>query len=351
MTTVAKPTLRILALSDARPGHFNKTHAVIRALGHHFEVTVDWLEIHLRVPTLRRPLAMILNHTRATRTFGNLFECCYRLGGAMASDTPDLIVSTGGNTLYANALLARRFARPNLFVGKLRSLNPQQFWRVIDHRPLEPAPPFLHWPTTLVNVDRSQLAAAAATLAPVIASGDGPLWVFLLGGDGGGFHYRDSDLEDIARCMGNSHRSQGVRWLVVSSRRTGAENEARLKSLLKPEWIVAACWAAEGGENLYHACLGAAERVVCTEDSHMMMTEAITAGKPVLSLRPQNGKATNQHFLPAYEKNGLVHRMTLADAADHGCEWPTHRESDFDPDLKSLGAHLADALTSTPMRT
>lgn len=350
MIPSVKPMLHILSLSDSRPGHYNKTLALIRALDYHFEVKVNWLEIHLRIPALRRPLAMILNHTRATRTFGALFERCYRLGGAMASDTPDLIVSSGGNTLYANTLLARRFARPNVFVGTLRSLNPQQFWRVIDHRPLKPAPPFFHWPMTLVNVDRSQLAEAAKTLAPVITSGDGPLWVFLLGGDGGGFHYRDSDLQDIARCIGNSYQSEGVRWLIVSSRRTGAANEARLKSLLKPEWIVAACWAAEGGENLYHACLGAAERVVCTEDSHMMMTEAITTGKPVLSLRPRNGTATNLDFLPAYEKNGFVHRMTLADAAEHGCEWPTHRESDFDPDLKSLGAHLADALKSTTMR-
>lgn len=350
MKTAAKPKLHVLALSDTRPGHFNKTRALIRALGFHFDIKVDWLEIHLRVPALRRPLAMMLNHSGPTRTFGNLFEWCYRRCGTMASKPPDLIVSTGGNTLYASAMLARRFVRPNVFVGKLRSLRPEQFWGVIDHRPLQPSPPYFHWPMTLVDVDREELSIAASVLS-IRSSSTGPLWAFLLGGDGGGFHYTDEDINNIARCIGSAHRSEGVRWLVVSSRRTGPANEARLKALLEPGWIAAACWASEGGENLYRAFLGTADRVVCTEDSHMMMTEAITAGKPVLSLRPRNGTAANQHFLPGYETSGLIHRMTLADAADHGCAWPDHGEFDFDPDLKRLGRHLADALTSMLART
>lgn len=340
------PKLNVMVLSDGRPGHFNKSRAVIRALRSQFEVSETWLNMELRISWARRMMAFILNAT------GKNFRClwllylAYRIDSIKQMKQPDIIISTGGNTMFANVLLAREFACPNLFVGGLRSIQAKNFWRVIHHKMYEPAPPHLHWPVTLVDIDRRELIEEAADFRSRLGLKGGAYWAFLIGGDGGGFRYTSKDMDDISRCIQLAYEQHGVRWLISTSRRTGSVNANYLKSLLSPEWLVASYWTGDEGPNDYLAFLGLAERIVCTEDSHMMMTEAIAAGKPVLSVRPQQGEAVNQDFLSIYKADGWITRQTIQNVADNGFIWPEAGERRCDIDLHNLGAILANALTS-----
>lgn len=340
-----QPKLEVLALSDGRPGHFNKTRAVIRALRSQYEVSETWVDVTLRKSWARRLMAWVLNATGRSSGYEWLLRFGYGDVVVSADAQPDLIVSTGGNTMYANVILARRYGCPNLFVGGLRSMKPGHFWRIIHHRAYQPSPPHLQWPVTLVDMDRGELAKEAEALKLRLGLSGGPWWALLLGGDGGGFHYTQGDMEDLARCIQRTHERDGVRWLITSSRRTGEENERYLKSLLAPEWIAATSWAGEEGPNDYRGFLGLAERIVCTEDSQMMMAEAIAAGKPVLSLRPRRGEASNRDFLPRYEAEGLIARQTIEAAAKDGCHWSEPKDGGCDGNLDQLGECLADALT------
>ncbi len=342
------PRLNVLVLSDARPGHFNKTKAVLLALRHHYKVCDAWYEVELRLPQFRRLYAACLNHTVESGGGVGWLRRFHKFASGdpfQMAPAPGLVLSAGGNTLYANVMLARKFKCPNVFIGGLRAMSSENFHRVIHHRPLKPSPPFLHWPVTLVDISPERLRDDAEVLAAELPAGEGPLWGLILGGDGGGFHFTEKDLSDLADMVRTAHQKHGVRWLIVSSRRTGVENERRLKARLDPAAIAAASWAGDGGANRYLGILGLSERLVCTEDSHMMLTEAIATGKPVLSVRPRNGEAANRDFLPTYERERLIHRQTIQEAAAHGCKWPVAAASSFQNDLGALGGMLADALT------
>jgi uncharacterized protein len=338
------PKLNVLVLSDGRPGHFNKSRAVIRALRSQFEVTETWLNTDLRMSWARRLMALILNLTSKNYRCEWLLRMAYGVDCLKPNESFDMVISTGGNTMYANVLLARQLGCLNLFVGGLRTMGIKHFWRIMHHRAFLPAPPHLQWPVTLVDIDRGELADAAEALRSELNLGHETYWAFLIGGDGGGFSFTTEDMQDIARCIQRAHEQYGVKWLITSSRRTGKENESYLKSLLASEWVAATSWVGDEGPNHYRAFLGLAEQIVGTEDSQMMVAEAVAAGRPVHVLRPRHGKATTEDFLPHYETEGLISRQTLKEAAEQGFPKLEQNGGESDVgDLKKLGKLLADA--------
>ncbi len=340
--------LRIIALCDGRPGHFNKTKALIKSLEPYYKIKDFWWDIKLRSGLLR-PLLTLLINRRIWCPSPRKLELFYR-SPTFPQHPPDLIISAGGNTLYANALLAQAFACPNVFIGSIRKLKPNLFWRVITHKDLTPTPPYLHWPITLVDIDVHEIKTKGAKLIRENGLETQKLWALLLGGDGGGYRYRPRDITDLARMMALAHQIHGVRWLIVSSRRTGEKNENQLKSLLDPEWVAVTSWCSEQGSSHYHAMLGAAERIVCTEDSHMMLTEAIATGKPVLSVRPESATPTNTDFLPQYVKNGYISRQTIAEAAEEGTTWISGEQPHLSVQLEKLGQILSVALSDKSLK-
>lgn len=339
-----RKALKVLALSDGRPGHFNKTKALITALESQCDISLTWKEVRLRHSFLRRPLNLLLNHFNWKPKPSQVPLFCR--GDTDAITQPDLILSTGGNTLVPNILFARAFNCPNLFVGSLRQLKPKHFWRIITHLDQHPQPPFLHWPITPVNISIPEIEQAGRDFRNKWELGDEPLWLLLLGGDGGGLRYKPNDFEQLAKMIGLAHKQHGIRWLITSSRRTGLANETTLKNQFKPEWIAATSWSSDQGESVYHAFLGAAERIVCTQDSHMMLTEAIASGKPTLSIRPESGDSSGNTLLPSYVEQGYLSQQTIKDASIRGATWNAQRKT-LSLRLDKLGAILHTALTET----
>jgi len=330
-----RPKLRVLAVSDGRPGHFNQVKGVLRALGYHFEITTDWWEIRLRTGALRRLLGWWLNSSRRAPD-ASWLKWFYR-GAPAPRVHPDLVISAGGNTLYANAWLARRHACRNIFVGDIRKLEPRLFWRVISYLPASPSPPFIHWPFTPVPITPEDLPLPHGQAAPV--------WALLIGGDGGGYRYTAQDWDDLVQALRGIHEALGVRWALTTSRRTGREGEERLRAL-EGNGLVArlSLFSRDQGDH-YLDLVGMAERILCTEDSHMMLTEAIASGRPVLSVRPRHGQAhaSNQYFIDQYLAAGLLQRRSLQELAGAWTPWEP-RPGTLPPSLRELGDLLHAAL-------
>jgi len=100
--------------------------------------------------------------------------------------------------------------------------------------------------------------------------------------------------------MNTLARREGIRWLVTTSRRTGAEAEARLRAGLDSAVVAAAVWWAEKPEKKMQAFLGAAECVFVTQDSVTMVTEAVASGRPVVVVRPELTVFPNNSFAIDY---------------------------------------------------
>jgi len=326
-------------LSDGRPGHFNKSKTILRALRQHYAVAETWMEIRLRLGLFRYPVAVLINGTAPSKAFSYALPLLY--SGYKTQGKVDLVLSTGGNTLYANVLISRAHDCRSFFVGHPRSVRPEKVWRILHPHYFEPSPPFIHWPRTLVDIEVKELEQEARQKLPKLTLPDESLCALLVGGNGGGYTYTRQDFIDLAKMVESTSQSRGIRWLVVSSRRTGEENEKLLRSLIHPDCLAGSSWTTDKGPNLYRAFLGAASKIVCTEDSEMMMAEGIEAGKPVCLIRPDRGQSAHEDRLKIYEAEGSIERMTIQHCLERGPHWPTSKRSTHDQSLTTLGNLLA----------
>lgn len=339
-STDTRPELRVLALSDGRPGHFNQTKGVLRALEFHYNVRIQWCELRLRTGIARPILRAWLKATRSRFPIWPV-RCAYRSDHWPAS-APDLIVSAGGNTLPVNAWMARYLNARNLFVGSIRRFDPRGFWRVLSYEERKPTPPFLSWNITPVPLDTDELRVRGHQYRQQHRLTDVELWALLVGGNGGGYRYERADWERLANVLKWCANQYNIRWLVVTSRRTGSEAELMLREKIGPYTASAVSFFSDDQGRFYKDFLGAADRVFTTEDSHMMLTEAVYSGKPVVSLRPRNARPdeSNRMFLDAYVRHGWISRQAL----DEPFILPVAKPTRFESPLRDLGRLLCEQL-------
>lgn len=310
--------MNILILSDGKAGHVSQAKAVAMALEKTRPVTTAILECRLRAGFLQRPLRFLLNLTRGR--LPRLFYRWMHAGDPWPAARPDLIVSAGGSTCAANAWLGAGWRVPNIFCGSIRSLRPDLFAGIVTaFEPPEPHPRYIRC-TTPVPIEPAALAEKGASWRARVNCQD-RCWSLLAGGEGAGYHYSAGDWQQLGQALATLSAQHGVRWLVSTSRRTGAEGEAALFAQLNPELVAGSTRAIQGGGDIsYHEILGAAERHFVTEDSHMMITEAIAGTRPVHTLQPAAFQTDegNLHFLRIYEQNGWIVRQQIAALASAG---------------------------------
>lgn len=212
-------------------------------------------------------------------------------------------MSSGANTLLANALLARQHAVPNVYSGTLKGYDPAAFDCVFtvvalgvacNHvLPLPPVP--------------GELAH------PLPAAGGEPLIAVLVGGDGAGYVFKDADWRAFADGLAALARREGARLLLTSSRRSGAAAEDLLRASLPPELLADAVWWSQAPRKVMRRFLVAASAIVVTEDSLSMVAESLYSGRPVISVSPAMAQpnANDGAALQGYAARGLLARCPI----------------------------------------
>jgi mitochondrial fission protein ELM1 len=169
-------------------------------------------------------------------------------------------------------------------------------------------------PTPVLLSDLEQRKARAAELA----KGHARPWAVLVGGDGAGYRYRPDEWRVLAGAVERLRGAHGAGILLTTSRRTGGAAEAALKEHgPSGDGLLDATWYSEAPRDVVLDYLAAAELVFCTEDSRSMISDAIAAGKPVYTIRPDKaGSEPRQtEFLAAQEAARRIKRVRLADLA------------------------------------
>jgi len=308
--------LRIWVLSDDQPGHYNLSRGVVSALQRIQPVQESWVTVRLRIGLGRNILRLILNHVHRPLPMG-LLKLFYEIDG-LPEQGCDLIVSAGGKTSFANAWLARLKNVPNVFTGSLRRLSPAHFSVVLTLEPADNAPAHLLLELPPGSLDERELELQAAHFRKRTTQGERPCWCMLTGGNGAGYRYREQDWRALARVMKKLAGIHDIRWLLVSSRRTGSEAEHVLGEQLDEDLLAAQCWHGRGDAYHAEAWLGAAEKVFVTEDSMSMLSEAICTRRPVISLRPQQSLPNDRYQLMVqrFTDRGLICRYALNQLAE-----------------------------------
>jgi mitochondrial fission protein ELM1 len=280
--------LNVWALSDGIPGHVSHTRGLVKALGHLAPTRVDWIEMAMPIGGARYLLRHLLNLTSRPLP-PRLVGLFYSLG-ALPPGAPDVIVSSGGKTTFLNALLARRYGCRNFFAGTLRDLSERNFTAVITPFALPGATRNIVVDLPLTDFDPEEVAASGAAYRRDAELQDEELWALLIGGDGSGYRFRESDWTALSQAVTRLFNNHGKRWLLATSRRTSGAAEEILRAAIPAAALADAAWFSQDKRRVVKPFLGAASRVFCTEDSMSMLGEAVAAGRPVHSLSPADAK-------------------------------------------------------------
>jgi hypothetical protein len=312
-----KPVVRCLILSDNKPGHVTNSMGVFKAIQTLVAAEPVVLHVCLRLKMMRYPLRWLLNrpallHRIPAGAQRRLLGLVYKIDEPQhldAAPTFNWVLSSGGDTSFLNAWLAQRHGMKNMFCSSLRGLNPALFTVYFSLGAASVHGNHIHVPFIPLLTDRARILEQGRQFKTTRGLEHETVWCVLIGGDGAGYHYDGASLEQLARGMLALAGVHRAKLLVTTSRRTGLKLERVLQALLGDCPAVAhATYYNHRPEKVVAAFLGAADLVFCTADSGSMITEAMTAGKPVYSLIPEQVRP--QPFYQAFlQSHADAHRI------------------------------------------
>ena len=274
-----------LLLSDGKPGHYHQAEGVIAAMGRMRPVETARLQVRRRFAVPSRTLLQLVNG-------GASPALVLRLGYRIKADSipdADVVVSGGGDTLAANAAIAKTQGVPNIFCGRLRRLAPEHMRLVII-----PLQRMALAPNYLVSlppsaIDPGPLRRAHTGRAAAYGRGNPPARVgVLIGGNSGSLHYGSEDWLQLTAFLRDAHRKHGIRWLATTSRRSGSFIGDALAALATESDSGIETFAdfRTAGAGTLPSVFAAADAILCTDDSTAMISEAVGACLPVVSVVP-----------------------------------------------------------------
>lgn len=295
--------LTVWLLSDGAPGHLSQSRGIVDALATRRTVELTTVDLTVRSTLWKRLGRLALPRIRDAAAW---LQRIY--GMAPPAGTPDLIVSSGANTLLANALLARLHHVPNAYSGTLKGYDPAAFDCVFSVVPLGVACNHV-LPLPPVPGELARPLPAPADRETLVA--------VLVGGNGAGYVFEDADWRVLADGLGALARRRGARLLLSTSRRTGPAAEAVLRASIPAALLADAVWWSQAPRRVMRDFLAAAQAIVVTEDSLSMVAESIYSGRPVLSVSPAvaQANANDSAALRGYVERGLLARSAIPDLA------------------------------------
>lgn len=159
----------------------------------------------------------------------------------------------------------------------------------------------------LGRITPEKLREAGEKFAPQVSHLAPPRISVLVGGRNRCYDMTEDVMRDLANKLAALHRDTGCSFLVTTSRRTGTDNEAILKSAL--EGVPHQLWTGEG-ENPYFGYLALADALIVTGDSVNMVCEACSMGKPVHIFDLPGGNSKFNHFHQSMREKGYTRPFT-----------------------------------------
>ncbi len=310
MTENEGSALRVWLLSDGKQGHISQSQGIVDSLADVYTVAVTIVPLTIRSRFWKRIGRLCLPWVVVPQRW---LQRVYRIN-IPDTERPDLIVSSGANTLLANGLLAKQYATANVYSGRIRGYPARCYSVIFSVVPEENATNncVLPLPPVPVSIYR------VAPFPKAIEEAQPPRLAVLIGGDGAGCVYSHNDWQLLAIFLTQICQKHQWKLLLTTSRRTGVEAEALLKKYIAEEYIDHAVWWSEKPSSVISDFLSQATAIVVTEDSLSMIAESIYARKPVLSCAPKHvvTNANDHAALMRYEQAHLIQRIRLDESLD-----------------------------------
>lgn len=299
--------IKALVIADHRPGHYHISDGIVAAAGRLRPIQIARLDVRRRFPG--RVLAALTN---VKLTPKRLLRLGYGIE-ALTVDSPDLVVSSGAETLAANIAVSRLAGARNVFYGSLRQFRPEDFSLVLTsyveyaHRPrhvMTPKPSALRLPPRRIEVGRGNLRRHRVA-------------ALLIGGNSGECKFSADEWGALLGFVTGSHAALGIGWQISNSRRTPPDVSDALaaQAEISPDAISLFVDVRTAGPGTLACAMEDVEFVLCTDDSSSMISEAASAHLPVIGVSPRRQTLTRQEqgYRNFLSQNGWYRSVALDD--------------------------------------
>lgn len=290
----------IWMLSDGLPGHFNQSIGLSKAIQSRFEHDLIRIDIRLKSKVFRSLMRFITNYL--PWLIGRRLFTLFYQHNEMPLKNPSLIISAGGNTLFANIALSKVLKVNNIYSGTLKGYKSHLISKVF----------------TVVAIkgitNNVVLDLPPANISAISGTHDQPFYTLLVGGDGAGYTFSEIDWQQLVIAISEIAQRNNIKWKITTSRRTGETVEKQLRQMLNTDLVDEVVWFSSNPQKVVKRFLAEGQVIFCTEDSLTMISEAIYAHKPVVTLQPQLMKPEENDYqaLEKYQQRQFIIRTPIA---------------------------------------
>ncbi|MAD05979.1 MAG: hypothetical protein CMP86_01055 [Gammaproteobacteria bacterium] len=275
--------LNALFLTDGVLSHTHQSRGLLRTISSSVALSIQDFSVQMHSNWMRGFLRKALTMTSdeslswAAHCF-NWPACDYQ--------KPELIVSAGSETMLVNAVLARRYHCDNLFIGGQNGVRAEWFNAVLTlDAPILPNAIAMSLPPSRLTPDVVNDAYAAYQAEG--GSHKGACWAMILGGNGGGCHYANTDWQMLIDGMNQLAKSHKIKWLILTTRLTSGHVQERLRRDLKASYVESISTYGLGLDDPLLLLAARAERIYCSVEHLPILFDSIASGKPTLALLPE----------------------------------------------------------------
>lgn len=297
----------IWVISEGSPGHICQSTGLASAISDVVDCRTVIVEARESIRGWLRSSVRFTMKIRGGALSDNLLSKIADVSIPEDAGNPDLLICSGGKSVFAAKSLSVKHGAPLVFIGERKHFPSEWFHTVVSPVPSE----------ITDNVITVELIPTGVTPALIARKGipENGLWCMIVGGTSRSHHFAEGDWLSLAEGMNALAHRENIRWLLTTSRRTGAPAEQVLKEALDESILVDSIWWSEKPRRELYDFIARSELLCVTRDSVTMVTEAVSSGRPVVAVYPDKVRFPADSFLPAYFERLEKNRRMIGVAA------------------------------------
>ena len=283
-------------LTDGSAGMISQVRGLAEALNVNYELKV----VKLNFPWNKLPVNLL---PLSNMMFKNISEFSLDL------KVPDILISCGKRSIYASLFIKKKSVKR---IFSIHIQNPRVNTKNFD---IVVAPS--HDNVVGQNVITTDLAINHITpklldkhaekMKDSFGAIQKPICTVFIGGKSRNYKFDHSNVIKLSKTLDKVMNNNNVQMFIVFSRRTDKFIKDYLKKKYSKQNII---W--EGEENPYLALMHYSKYLICTSDSVSIISESVSAKKPVFIYKLPSSKRNNriENFLSTLVKKNYVKILT-----------------------------------------
>ena len=279
-------------LTDGSAGMISQVRGLAEALN----VSYELKEVKLNFPWNKLPVNFL---PLSNMMFKNLSDF------NLDSKAPDILISCGKRSIYASLFIKKKSIKrvfsihiqnPRVNTNNFDIVVAPSHDNVIGHNVITTDLAINHITPKLLDKHAEKMKDSFGSIQK-------PICTVFIGGKSRNYKFDQSNVIELAKTLDKVMNNNNVQMFIVFSRRTDEFIKDYLKKKYSKQNIV---W--EGKENPYLALMHYSKYLICTSDSVSIISESVSAKKPVFIYKLPTSKRNNriESFISTLVKKNYV---------------------------------------------